>query len=101
MRVRYSPRATEDLELLRQYLAEHSPQAVAQVMASIFAAIEFIRRFPDAAEETRIPGVRGKLVPRNRYRIFYRVLTSEDAVQILHIRHTSRRTWDENHSDEA
>jgi addiction module RelE/StbE family toxin len=100
MKVRYSPRAAEDLELLRQYLAERSPQGALHVMASLFAAIEFVRRFPDAAQKTRIPGVRGKLVPRYRYKIFYRVLVSEQVVQILHVRHTSRRPWDEAPADE-
>jgi plasmid stabilization system protein ParE len=36
-------------------------------------------------------GVRSVLALRYPYRIFYRVRS--DAVEILHIRHTSRRPW--------
>ena len=71
MRIVYSPRATRDLEDLREYLAERSPKGTSAVMMAIFAAIEFIRRFPDSAETTRIPGVRGKFVQRHRFKVFF------------------------------
>ena len=35
--------------------------------------------------------VRVKLVARYRYRIFYAVI--DETVEVLHIRHTSRRPW--------
>jgi addiction module RelE/StbE family toxin len=100
MKIRYSPRATSDLELIHEYLAKRNPQGAVKVMTAIFAAIEFIRRFPDAAETTRIPDVRGKLVQRYRFKIFYRVLTSEDLIEIVHVRHTSRRPWGEEQDSE-
>jgi plasmid stabilization system protein ParE len=62
-------------------------------MAAIFVALEFIRRHPEAAEMTSIPGVRGKIVQRYRFKIFYRVLASEEVVEIVHVRHASRRAW--------
>jgi plasmid stabilization system protein ParE len=34
-----------------------------------------------------------KLVRRYRYRVFHRMVDS-DTVEILHVRHTSRRPWD-------
>jgi plasmid stabilization system protein ParE len=36
MRIRYSPRATRDLEEIREYLAELSPQGASNLMAAIF-----------------------------------------------------------------
>ena len=62
-------------------------------MAAIFAAIEFIRRYPRGAEKTNIPGVHGKVVHKYRFKIFYRVIEDEDVTEIVHVRHTSRRSW--------
>jgi plasmid stabilization system protein ParE len=93
MKVRYSPRATRDLAAIREYLSGRSPIGAANVMAAIFAAIEFIRRYPRGAEKTNIPGVHGKIVNKYRFKIFYRVIDDEDVIEIVHIRHTSRRPW--------
>jgi addiction module RelE/StbE family toxin len=98
MRVRYSPRATRDLNSIYEYLAERNPRGAASVMAAVLAAIEFIKRHPEAAPAvSNTPGIRGIIVRRYRFRIFYRVLT-EGVVEIVHVRHTSRRPWlGENH----
>jgi toxin ParE1/3/4 len=93
MRIRYSPGATRDLDAIHDYLAQRSPRGAANVMAAIFATFEFIRRYPAAAERTRIPYVYAKIVRRYQFRIFYRVLESEDTVEIVHVRHTARRPW--------
>jgi toxin ParE1/3/4 len=93
MTIRYSPRATRDLESIRKYLAKRSPQGAINVLTAIYAAVEFIRRHPEATETTRIRGVRAKIVQRYRFKIFYRVNATEDVVEIVHVRHTSRRLW--------
>ena len=93
MRIRYSPRATKDLASIHQYLTEHSPTGAINVMAAILAAIEFVRRNPLAAEVTTIRGVRGKVVRRHRFKVFYRVLAEGDVIEVVHVRHTSRKPW--------
>jgi len=63
-------------------------------MAAIFAAVGFIRRNPEAMPAMpRIPGARAIVVHRYQFKIFYRVLPSDNVVEIVHIRHTSRRPW--------
>ena len=94
MRVRYSRRATRDLEAINEYLAQRSEQGVAHVIGAIYAAIEFARRNPEAGPTVnRISGVRGILVRRYRFKVFYRVLPGEGVVDIVHVRHMSRRPW--------
>jgi toxin ParE1/3/4 len=93
MRIRYSPRATKDLASIHQYLTEHSPVGASNVMAAILAAVEFIRRNPLAAEVTTIRGVRGKVVRRYSFKVFYRVLVEDDVIEIVHVRHASRKPW--------
>ena len=93
MTVRYSPRATRDLESIHEYLIKRSPQGAVSVLTAIYAAVEFIRRHPEATEVTRIGGVRAKVVQRCRFKIFYRVVSPDNVIEIIHVRHTSRRMW--------
>jgi addiction module RelE/StbE family toxin len=94
MRVRYSSRAKADLNSIYTYIDSHSPRGAVNVMAAIYAAVEFIRRNPNATPRAlRISDTRAMVVRHYPYRIFYRVSLSEDVVEIVHIRHTSRRPW--------
>jgi len=94
MRIRYSRRATRDLEAIHEYLAERSPRGAVNVMTAIFASVEFIRRHPEAAPAvSTIAGVRGVVVHRYRFKVFYRVLAPDEVIEIIHVRHTSRRPW--------
>jgi toxin ParE1/3/4 len=93
MKVRYSRRAANDLESIQKYLNARSARGAANVLAAMYLAIEFIRRNPLAAEKTTIGNVRAKTVRKYRFKIFYRVLARDDTIEIVHIRHTSRRPW--------
>ena len=93
MKVRYSRRATNDLASIQEYLNARSPRGALHVMTAIYATAEFIRRYPDAAELTRIANVRGRTVRKYHFKIFYRMITEEEVIEIVHIRHTSRRPW--------
>jgi plasmid stabilization system protein ParE len=61
-------------------------------MATIVAAAEQLANYPLSGTETEFPGVRAKLAGRYPYKIYYRL--SHDAVELIHIRHTSRRPWE-------
>ena len=93
MNVRYSRRATKDLQAIHDYLVQRSPNGAVNVMTALYATIEFVRRHPPASEATNLPGIRAKVVSRYRFKIFYRIADADDAVEIVHVRHTSRRTW--------
>lgn len=93
MKIRYSHRAAHDLESIRDYLSERSARGATSVLGAIYLSIEFIRRNPQAAEKTAIPGVRAKTVKKYRFKIFYRIELSDDTIEIVHVRHTSRRPW--------
>jgi addiction module RelE/StbE family toxin len=93
MIVRYSPRATRDLQSIHEYLSKHSPRGALNVLTAIYAAVEFVRRHPAAAQSTNVPGVRAKIVQRYRFKVFYRVVEPDNAIEIVHVRHTSRRPW--------
>ena len=91
MRVRYTPQARRDIGRIYAYLNKRSPSGAINVLAAIYAGVRFIAQRPKASERTDDPNVRVKVVRRYRYKIFYRI--TGDTVEILHVRHTSRRPW--------
>ncbi|MDZ4225884.1 MAG: hypothetical protein U1C66_00135 [Patescibacteria group bacterium] len=70
---------------------ERSPSGARNVLRHVYIALYFIAEQPEVSQRTDNPDVRVKMVSRYRYKIFYRI--SDGCVDILHIRHTSRRPW--------
>ena len=91
MRIRYTPEAFSDRERILGYLRERSPGGARNVAASIREAVAQLADQPHGGYRTDNPEVRVTFVVRYPYKIFYRM--RDDAVEILHIRHTSRRAW--------
>jgi plasmid stabilization system protein ParE len=91
MRVRYTPQAFSDRERILEYLRERSPGGARNVASSIREAVAQLGDQPHSGHQTDNPDVRVVFVVRYPYKIFYRV--RESVVEILHIRHTSRRAW--------
>ncbi|ARN80267.1 type II toxin-antitoxin system RelE/ParE family toxin [Methylocystis bryophila] len=91
MIVRYARRAERDLAFILSYLAARSPAGARQVAAHLQASIEFIAENPGGGMATRNPRLFVKVVPKYPYKIFYRL--HEQVVEIVHIRHSSRRPW--------
>ena len=56
MKVRYTPRARDDLEDILKYISERSPRGARNVQRSIKKTIDLIGRFPLAG---RIAGIQG------------------------------------------
>jgi plasmid stabilization system protein ParE len=91
MRVRYTPRARDDLDDILKYISERSPQGARNVQRSIKRTIELIGHFPLAG---RLAGIQGtRVVPVNRYPYLIYWTVEADAAWLVHIRHASRRPW--------
>ena len=90
MRVRYTPRAQDDLFAIHDYLDERNPSGALNVLAAIHRAITLVATQPESSRLTDDPAVRMKLVTKYQYKIFYRVT---DHIEILYIRHGARRPW--------
>jgi addiction module RelE/StbE family toxin len=91
MKVRLTPQAKSDLDLIYQYLSERSAIGTRNVLGAIYSALELIAEHPHAGQKTDYQDIRTAVVQRYRYRIFYTVTV--DAVEVLHVRHTARRPW--------
>jgi plasmid stabilization system protein ParE len=92
MRVRFTPRARGDIERIYQYLEKRSPRGARNVLRAIYAGAQFIAEYPEASVQTDDPQVRVRIVRRFRYKVFYSIVDG-DTIEIVHVRHTSRRPW--------
>jgi plasmid stabilization system protein ParE len=90
VKVRFTPRARNDLATILQYIDERSPRGAENMKRAIRRTIEVIGEFP----EGRLAGeqaVRVLPVGRYPYLIYWSVEAGE--VCVVHIRHARRRPW--------
>jgi toxin ParE1/3/4 len=91
MKLVYSRRAVADLSEIAIYYAANTSPAIAEAIERRLAhVIDRICRAPEAAPRiSQRSQVRAATVVRYPFRIFYRI--RGNTIDILHIRHTSRR----------
>jgi toxin ParE1/3/4 len=91
MKVLYSRQAIADLsDIANYYTASASPAVSEAIARRLFGVIDRIQRAPlSAPRVVQRSNIRAASVVRYPFRIFYRV--RGDTIDILHIRHTSRR----------
>jgi toxin ParE1/3/4 len=91
MKLVYSRRALADLNAIATYYtAGASPLIAESIGRRLESVIDRICRAPEASPRvSQRSQVRAATVVRYPFRIFYRV--RNDTLEILHIRHTSRR----------
>jgi toxin ParE1/3/4 len=91
MRVRYTPRARNDLDNIHSYLNERSPAAAAAVLKRIRNRIDRLADHPLMAPVTELAGIRGLTILRYPYEAYYRIVNDE--IVILHVRDVRRAPW--------
>ena len=91
MKLAYSRRALSDIDAIATYYSTHAHPAIAKTIERrLLDVIERIRRNPESAPlVAQRSKVRAATVVGYPFRIFYRA--RGDAIEVLHIRHTSRR----------
>lgn len=93
MRVVYTPEAFTNLNTILTRLLGENPIAAFALAKRIDDAIMRIAVFPKSAPVVGFAeNIRVVTLTRYPYRIFYRVTL--DAIEILHVRHTSRVAWE-------
>lgn len=90
MILRYTRRAVRDLDQAYAFIALDNPAAARRVAASLRAAIEGLRQFPERGRIGRVTGTRELVVPRTPFIVAYRV--AGDAIDVLAVIHAAR-SW--------
>ena len=88
MRIRYAPRARNDIVHIHQYVAAHNPNAAVAVVRRIRTTARLLGRHPGLGRQTQIDDVRVIGVGRYPYLVYYRI--DDDAVTIIHVRDARR-----------
>ena len=93
MRVRHTPRARADIEVIFAYLHPRNPKTARALKHAIDRAVELLKHFPHAGPTIdRAPEFRGLRVGRFPYRLYCRVRNNE--VWVVHVRHMRQRPWE-------
>jgi toxin ParE1/3/4 len=88
LRLRYTPRAAQELADVLDYIAEHSPQGARHVQARIKAVVDLLMRHPKAGARTSHPRLRRLVVNPYPYLVFYEV--TADEIIVHGVRHAAR-----------
>jgi toxin ParE1/3/4 len=91
VKVRYTPRAFADRELIFEYINQRNPRAAREVKAFIAKRIAGLGDAPVRHRMIAKLGVRALYLGRYPYIVYYRV--GRDEIAIVHIRHVARRPW--------
>ena len=89
MEIVWRQAALNDLEAIREFIAENNPVAAARVRAAVRAAVERLAVYPNLGRAGRVEGTRELIIAGTPFIAAYRVLG--DQLRILSIIHSSRQ----------
>lgn len=89
MKLRFTPRAVDDIGSISDYIRRHNAQAAARVGLAIQHSLDLLATSPKLGIDRPGLGVRKLGVARLPYSIYYRV--GDDAIEIVHVRDDRRR----------
>lgn len=98
MKLRFTPRATQDLISIADYVREHSPRGALRVRDAILESLQNLVRFPRLGRPQKVEGVRKLVTRRYPYLVYYTLDEEVGEVVILTIQHPAR---EREHSDES
>lgn len=90
MKLRFTPRATQDLIDIAEYIRAENPLAALLVRDAILDSISLLTAFPVLGKLQKVEGVRKLITRKYRYAVYYSISLPTDEVLILAIRHPAR-----------
>jgi toxin ParE1/3/4 len=81
--------ALNDLEAIRESIAQDNPDAAARVHAAIRGAVDPLANYPNLGRAGRVDGTRELIIAGFPHIVAYRVV--ENQIRILSVIHTSRQ----------
>ena len=87
MQIRWSPDAADDLQHIFEYILVENPTGARSVGRSIYDRLSVLENFPYSGRIGRVDGTRELPLPPLPFIVVYRVLESDDAVEIVNVIH--------------
>lgn len=92
LRLRYTPRAIEELDQILSEISYESPSGAKHIQRRIKTVIELLIPFPHAGQSTDLPSIRKITATPFPYIVFYRA--QENEVVIIAVRHGAQNPDD-------
>ena len=89
MRLRFTPRAIENVAAIADHLYQRDPATAGRVRAALDDGLRNLLLFPGIGRRQQVDGVR-KLVVRYDYLVYYIVDEVEQEISILAVRHSAQ-----------
>jgi toxin ParE1/3/4 len=96
MKLRFTPRAAQDLANIAAYIRERNPPAALRVRAAILESLQSLVLFPHIGRQQQVEGVRKLVTQRYPYLVYYTVDDEAGEIIVLAIQHPAR---EREHSD--
>ena len=96
MKLRFTPRAAQDLNDIANYIRERNPQAALRVRAAILESFQNLVLFPQVGRRQKIEGVRKLVTRRYPYLVYYSADEAAEEIIVIAIQYPVR---EREHSD--
>jgi plasmid stabilization system protein ParE len=90
VKLRFTPRAVENIVGIADYILEQNPSAAQWVRASIYESLQDLLLFPRVGRIQKTEGVRKFVTRKYRFLVYYTVDAAAEEVVILNVKHPSQ-----------
>jgi toxin ParE1/3/4 len=90
MKLRFTPRAAQDLAAIADYIRARNPAAAQRVRAAILHSPQNLVLFPRVGRAQTVEGVRKLVTRKYPYLVYYTVDETGEEIIILTIQHPTR-----------
>ena len=91
MKLRFTPRAVENIAAIADYIRERNPAASQRVRAAIYESLQDLILFPHVGRPQQTEGVRKFVTRKYAYLVYYVVDDVAEEIIILSIKHPAQR----------
>jgi len=90
MKLRFSPRAIQDLIDIADYIGERNPATSLRVRAAILDSLRNLVLFPEIGRRQTVQGVRKLVARKYPYLVYYTINPAAEEIIVLSIQHPAR-----------
>ena len=91
MRLRFTPRATQDLIEIADYFKERNPAASSRVRTAILNSLQSLTLFPEGGRRQTVNDVRKLVTRQYRYIVYYSIERAAEEIIVITIQHPARK----------
>jgi addiction module RelE/StbE family toxin len=90
MKIVFDDKAISDLQAIREWIAQDSPDRATKVLERIRRAISVLDRFPERGRRGRHPETHELIVPKLPYLVVYQIRKDVGQIIIVSVLHMAR-----------